>query len=306
MKKILSLSTLALAGVLAFTGCSCKKDDDGLAALPAARLAEDDKGKACYANSYADTCSGVFIATNLYEYLGREDTVYIDLRDYNDYTGADGYIEGFQMVQFFADIYGDADQLFYGAADAKTQYTPRYKWSKEVLESVFPKDKNIFLMCAAGGRVVHMMKILELNGYDMTKVYNVGGFSDIAGVEMKDVKAKYTIVKTAAESEMKTGENIDSTYKTYVNLRTDADGKITTIYVTGNPYTEGAAEGWNPDTWISQANAYAQKLVGKTLADINTMLGSDNKAEGADVVTGASLTSNRVLKAAKAALTPAA
>lgn len=311
MKKILGLSTLALAGVLAFTGCSCGKDE-GPGALPAARLAEDDKGKACYANSYADTCSGVFIATNLYEYLGRDDTVYIDLRDYSDYTGADGHIEGFEMVQFFADIYGgsedDAKQLFYGSGDK--QYAPRYNYSVEVLETIFPKDKNIFLMCAAGGRVVHMMKILELNGWDMTKVYNVGGFTDIAGVEMKEVKDKYNIVKDAPLSAtLKTGVDNDTwsghPYKTIVNLRTDSDGKITAIYVTGSVYTEGAAEGWNPAAWINEAHAYAQKLVGKTLADINTMLG-DEGAEGTDVVTGATLTSNRVLRAAKNALTPAA
>jgi len=30
-------------------------------------------------------------------------------------------------------------------------------------------------MCQSGARVVWMMQILEANGYDMSKIYNVGG-----------------------------------------------------------------------------------------------------------------------------------
>ena len=30
-------------------------------------------------------------------------------------------------------------------------------------------------MCQSGGRVAQMMKILEVKGYDMSKIYNVGG-----------------------------------------------------------------------------------------------------------------------------------
>lgn len=296
MKKILSLSTLALAGVLAFTGCSCKKDDDGLAALPAARV-ED-----CNSNDYDSTCSPI-AEKNLDEYLGREDTAYIDLRSFAEYS--ESHVKGFQNLEFFTYIYGDDGQLFWKSGDK--QYAPRYEGSVAALEAILPKDKNIFFMCLSGGRVKHMMKIMELNGWDMTKVYNVGG---ISAMNTQDWADEYlvTVSKYKTETQLLTG--VDTTdgasYKTIVNLTVDANNKIKTIYVTGTPYTPTGTEAWNPETWIAEANAYAQKLVGKTLADINTMLGSDNKAEGADVVTGASLTSNRVLRAAKAALTPAA
>ena len=43
------------------------------------------------------------------------------------------------------------------------------------MEVLFPKDKTIFLMCQGGGRVAQAMTLLEALGWDMTKIYNVGG-----------------------------------------------------------------------------------------------------------------------------------
>lgn len=143
--------------------------------LPAARL----EGK----NTYNTGDSGIQIAPadgsgakKLVDYLDREDVVYIDLRGVGDYNK--GHIEGFESVPHFdvlmASNKAKGDQLFYADAEGKIQ--PRYEESVQILNATFPKDRAIFLMCKSGGRVVATMDILAANGYDMSKVYNVGGY----------------------------------------------------------------------------------------------------------------------------------
>lgn len=288
MKKIVGLSTLALAGVLAFTGCS-GKEEEKLKDLPAARLSD------CNSNDYDYTCSSI-TTKNLLDYYDRSDVAYIDLRDFKDYQPS--HLKGFSNVQFFANIYGDTNQLF------KSDYTARYKDSVEILKTLIPQDKTVFLMCQSGARVVHMMNILELNGWDMTKVYNVGGMSQYSN---DDKYANYTVSHSNAELTYKTGTDKESAnggnYTTTAYVTVDANNKITNVYVTGTKeYTTGKAEGWDQDTWLNAKYDYCQKLVGKTLAEVKALLGTSNKATGSDVVTGASLSSNRVLRAVVNAL----
>ena len=308
MKKGLKIGAMSLATLMVFgaaTGCG---KDNKLAKLPAARLAEDAKGNACNSNSFNEECSSIHITTNLHKYLGREDTVYIDLRDFarDPASGSiSKYIDGFTFVEFFDRIYGTGTQLFIQSNGADN-FMPRYQNSVAVLEAMMPKDKNIFLMCAAGSRVVNMMKIMEVHGWDMSKVYNVGGMNDINATDNADVYDKYTIVNTSkANAVFKTGTDEETwaghTYTTYVNLTVDENNKIKTIYVTGTVYSTGGTAEWNPETWIKAADDYAQKLVGKTKAEVEAMLGQ-NGASGADVVTGATLSSNRVLRATVKAL----
>ena len=52
-------------------------------------------------------------------------------------------------------------------------------------------DKVVFLMCQSGGRVAQCMKVMEKAGYDMSKVYNVGGMAQAEG------NNKLEAVKTA-------------------------------------------------------------------------------------------------------------
>ncbi len=52
-----------------------------------------------------------------------------------------------------------------------------YEESDKILEKLIPKDKNIFFMCASGGRVAGALQILEKKGYDMDRIYNVGGMN---------------------------------------------------------------------------------------------------------------------------------
>lgn len=196
MKKRFGLIA-ALLAVTALVGCAKEPtveeyqkwaEENGYElkdpALPAARL----EGKTTF--NTAD--SGVQIAPaaesgakKLSDYLDREDVVYIDLRDAKSYS--QGHIEGFEWVPHFDVLMKSggarADQLFY--TDNGT-IKPNYEESVQILNAIFPKDRVIFLMCQSGGRVVYTMNILAANGYDMTKVYNVGGFGQIKGDLVND------------------------------------------------------------------------------------------------------------------------
>ena len=42
-------------------------------------------------------------------------------------------------------------------------------------------------MCQSGGRVNNMMKILSARGWDMSKIYNIGGMAHYAGAEYRSL-----------------------------------------------------------------------------------------------------------------------
>ncbi|MBR2529389.1 MAG: rhodanese-like domain-containing protein [Blautia sp.] len=52
---------------------------------------------------------------------------------------------------------------------------------------LFPKNKTLFVMCQGGGRASQIMSILKARGWDMSKVYNVGGMGHYTGAEYKDL-----------------------------------------------------------------------------------------------------------------------
>ena len=150
-----------------------------LEALPAARLA----GKTEFTN--AD--SGVQIKPGegqvaLLDLLGRPDVRYVDLRDMQrGYLG--GHIEGFESIDYFNVIANvNSTTALYNAtsSDMKATFTANYEESDTILEMLFPKGETLFLMCQGGARVVPFMRLLESKGYDMTKIYNVGGWGQVA------------------------------------------------------------------------------------------------------------------------------
>lgn len=136
----------------------------------------DAEAVACEAGVYSPDC-GSINASNLQDYLGRDDVVYIDLRDTADYTQK--HLRNFENIPFFAFMWNqnaNTDETMiqlYGGDP--TDPVAVYEESDELLHELFPQDKTIFLMCQSGGRVVHMMNILAAKGYDMSKIYNVGG-----------------------------------------------------------------------------------------------------------------------------------
>ncbi len=304
MKKGLKIGAASLAALLVFggvTGCGKK---DKLPELPAARLSETKDGSVCLSNDYSNECSGVNVH-NLYEYLGRSDVKYIDLRRYSEEVLKTGTLKGFEHIDFFGDIYNsttaEGTQLF------NSDYTPKYTNSVALLEQLFPKNQILFLSCASGGRVVHMMKILERYGWDMSKVYNVGGYNNYIKDANYDNYKNYLVELGSTVVTYKEGTYTETvgtaTYTANVKVVVDAQGKIENVYIVGDKEFTGTAGGeWTPETWLKTKYTFLNGLKGKTLADINTMLGTTNTASGSDVATGASLSSNRVLKAVKDAL----
>ena len=149
---------------------------------------DDTTETVCEVGNFGPTCSSIN-SENLKQYLGRSDVMYIDLRDYSDY--AKKHLRNFECIPYFALIWNaeaanDASlpQLYGGTPDDPI---PTYAESDELLEALFPKGKTIFLMCQSGGRVNNMMKILKARGWDMSKVYNIGGMAHYAGPEYRSL-----------------------------------------------------------------------------------------------------------------------
>jgi rhodanese-related sulfurtransferase len=96
---------------------------------------------------------------------------------------------GSTVIPFFGYIYNENageegfPQLFKGTHDAPEAV---YESSLDVLNALFPKGKTLMLMCQSGGRVAMLMKMLAANGYDMSKIYNVGGMAQYAGEQYRD------------------------------------------------------------------------------------------------------------------------
>ncbi len=126
-------------------------------------------------------------------YLGRSDSVYRDMRmlkDPGNYEaiGGDsylsGFVKGFEVVPFpyIVNVSGLPDEVgktYTGKTlftEKNGNYTPNYEESMDVLEYLFPKDKNIFLMCGGGGYAGMMKNMLIELGWDENKIYNVGGY----------------------------------------------------------------------------------------------------------------------------------
>ena len=139
------------------------------------------------------------------QYLNRDDSVYRDLRMLKDEAnfeaiGGDsylsGYIKGFEVVPYpyicnTIDLPSEVGDGYIGTSLFTYNdgyYEENYKESMDILESLFPKDKNIFLMCGGGGYSSMMKDLLISLGWDKTKVYNVGGYWFYEGKNKVDVK----------------------------------------------------------------------------------------------------------------------
>lgn len=145
-------------------------------------------------------------------YLNRTDTVYRDVRMLVDTAtwenkGGDrylsGYIKGFEVIPApYLANYKDAyikqkekenvsglytgDALFKLTDDDK--YIPNYEESMEILEAIFPKDKNIFIICGAGGYAGQVKNMLVSLGWDENKIRDIGGYWYYDGNNKIDVK----------------------------------------------------------------------------------------------------------------------
>lgn len=146
--------------------------------------------------------------TTIDDYLERNDTVYRDMRmlkDPGNYEsiGGDsylsGFVKGFEVVPYpyLVNVTGLPESvgnsytgktLYKQTEDGK--YIANYKESLSILEYLFPKDKNIFLMCGGGGYAGMTKNMLISLGWDENKIYNVGGYWYYEG--KNNVKVKNT------------------------------------------------------------------------------------------------------------------
>ena len=140
------------------------------------------------------------------KYLGREDSVYRDMRmlkDPGNYEaiGGDsylsGFVEGFEVVPYplltrvkgLPEAVGESyvgKTLFTQKEDGS--YHANYQESLAFMEYYFPKDKYIFLMCGGGGYAGMTKNLLVSLGWDANKIYDVGGYWSYQGNHKVEVK----------------------------------------------------------------------------------------------------------------------
>lgn len=141
-------------------------------------------------------------------YLGRSDSVYRDMRmlkDPGNYEaiGGDsylsGFVRGFEVVPlpYLVNVSGLPEEVgntYTGTSlftEQNGKYTANYEESMTILESIFPKDKNIFLMCGGGGYAGMTKTMLVALGWDEDKIYNVGAYWSYDGENKVEVKSTY-------------------------------------------------------------------------------------------------------------------
>lgn len=159
------------------------------------------------------------------QYLNRSDTIYRDVRMLEDSAtwenkGGDrylsGYIKGFEVIPsvylcgFTKEYIKQKEkENISGLYTGKTLFTlidkgvyqANYEESMDILEAVFPKDKNIFLMCGAGGYAGQVKELLVALGWDKEKVRDIGGYwyyngeNAISVKEIKNGKEYYNFAK---------------------------------------------------------------------------------------------------------------
>ena len=127
------------------------------------------------------------------------------LKDPGDYEaiGGDsylsGFVKGFEVVPYpyLVNVSGLPEEVgdtYTGKTlfmEKDGEYTANYEESMDILEYLFPKDKNIFLMCGGGGYAGMTKNLLVALGWDADKIYNVGGYWYYDGdnnVEVKNTK----------------------------------------------------------------------------------------------------------------------
>ena len=177
MKKILSI----LICLILLTGCNNNE-----VKLPLPEVSEGMRGELGIDKNVNEE--------TLDQYLNLDNAVYYDMRMLKDDANYEaiegdsylsGFVKGFEVVPYpyLVNVTGlpeavgkpySGKTLFTQTEDGK--YTPNYEESMSELEYLFPKDKNIFLMCGGGGYAGMTKAMLVSLGWDANKIYNTGGY----------------------------------------------------------------------------------------------------------------------------------
>jgi rhodanese-related sulfurtransferase len=201
-RGFLGLATCAtLVGALGMAGCAREAQGEqvpGAASLPPSSPDPESE-------------FGVDAAINMStidDYLDRPDVMYRDLRMLRDTAAFDEVggdpelsftLPGFRIIPFpyiatlpKLPVEGryDGDVLFVTEWNEDMSIRtaiPKYQESEQILEEVFPKDTDIFLMCGGGGYAAFMKKLLVFLGWDEGRLYNIGGAWDYQGPNFIDL-----------------------------------------------------------------------------------------------------------------------
>lgn len=194
----MKIKKILLILLLSITLCACGDKKEEVVELPKPEVSEGVRGDlGIDANVNEKTID---------KYLGREDSVYRDMRllvDPGDYEaiGGDaylsGFVKGFEVVPLpylvnvvgLPEVVGDTyTGITLFTQDEDGNYTAKYEESMAILEYLFPKDKNIFLMCGGGGYAGMTKNMLVALGWDADKIYNTGGYWYYEGENNVQVK----------------------------------------------------------------------------------------------------------------------
>lgn len=204
MKKVLIISITAIISIIVglTAGYFIFKEDttnNVEEALPKPEISEGIRGEQFGIDKNINE-------STIDEYLGRSDSVYRDMRmlkDPGNYEaiGGDsylsGFVEGFEVVPlpYLTNVTGlpeDVGETYTGETlftqDESGNYVANYEESMEILEAIFPRDKNIFLMCGGGGYAGMTKTMLVALGWDENKIYNVGAYWSYNGNNNVEVK----------------------------------------------------------------------------------------------------------------------
>lgn len=204
----LIIAVVALIGGLAL-GTFLTQRSNVLPELPKPELSEGQRGQLGIDKNINES--------TIDKYLYRDDSVYYDVRmledpaNYEEIGGdryLSGLVDGFEVVSYpyLVNVEGlpEAVGSTYTGKTLFTQkdgkYTANYKESQKILEDLFPKDKNIFLMCGGGGYSGMTKNMLTSLGWNGDKIYVVGGYWYYEGehdVKIKQDDGSYAFWKIA-------------------------------------------------------------------------------------------------------------
>lgn len=193
--SIISLIVGLIAGFLCF---KLYNADEKLKELPKPEITGGERGMLGIDKNINES--------TIDNYLFREDSVYRDVRmlkDPGNYEaiGGDSYlsgiVSGFEVVPYpyltevkgLPEAVGDSytgTTLYSQNEDGS--YIPNYEESLQILETFFPKDKYIFLMCGGGGYAGMTKNLLVSLGWDENKIYNTGGYWNYNGKNNVQIK----------------------------------------------------------------------------------------------------------------------
>ena len=139
------------------------------------------------------------------KYLNRDDVCYRDMRmlidpaQYENIGGdsyLSGYIKGFKVVPYpylapTLNLPSEVGNGYQGNtlfSFDNNEYHPNYNESLSILEELFPKDLNIFLMCGGGGYASMTKNLLISLGWNKDNIYNIGGYWNYNGKNKVEVK----------------------------------------------------------------------------------------------------------------------